>query len=101
MGLTRDQLHEALVDSQAIEEEDFTKAEQATEVAQIGIDGVLVSRGVLKDEDYGQVMTAWYSVPFVNLRRTHVPNEVVVKLPEVFARTHNILRKEDEASLRH
>ena len=99
MGLTRDQLHEALVDSQAIEEEDFTKAEQATEVAQIGIDGVLISRGVLKDEDYGQVMAAWYSVPFVNLRRTHVPNEVVVKLPEVFARTHNILPvKEDEAS---
>ncbi|MFA4846169.1 MAG: GspE/PulE family protein [Patescibacteria group bacterium] len=99
MTLTRDQLHEALVDSQAISEEEFKKAELAVEASQIGIAGVLIGRGVLKDEQFGAVLAVWYNVPFVNLRRTHVPDETVVKLPEVFARTHSLLPiKEDETS---
>jgi len=95
--LTKEQLHQALVDSQAVTEEDFKKAELATEVSQIGIDGVLISRGVLKDEEFGAVMAVWYNVPFINLRRTHVPSEVIERLPEVFARTHELLPiKEDQ-----
>lgn len=97
--LTKEQLHEALVDSGVVAEDDFKKAELAAETPQIGIDGVLISRGVLKDEEYGAVMAVWNGVPFVDLRRTHIPNEVVVKLPEVFARTHQLLPiKEDETS---
>ncbi len=96
MSLNEAQLHEALVEMGTVSEEDFQSAKEAKEASQVGIGSVLVSRGFLKDQELGQLLAAWYKAPFVDLRRTHIPTEVVHQLPELFARTRNILPLSDE-----
>lgn len=99
MPLTQEQWREALVDGGAVSQEDFDKAKAAKEAVQVGIGSVLVSRGLLKDQELGERLAAWWKVPFVDLRRTQLPSELVHKLPEVFARSHAILPvKEDNDS---
>lgn len=91
MPLTAQQLYEALVKTKTVSEDDFQSAKESKEADEIGIDGVLLSRGVLQDKAYGSAMSEWFHVPFVDLRRAHAPNEVIQSLPEVFARSRRVL----------
>lgn len=89
--LTKEQLREALVDSHAVSADAFEKASEAAEAQHIGIEGALLSRGVIRDEEFGAAMAVWYGVQYVDLRRTSVPQEVVHRLPETFARSKYLL----------
>jgi type IV pilus assembly protein PilB len=91
MALTKDQLHAALVDTGGVTEEQFQEAAGRKEAAQIGVDGVLVARGELKDEQLGQLLALSFNVPFVNLQAQPVEKNVVNLLPEAYARTHDLL----------
>ena len=91
MSLTREQLYEALVTEGTVTEEQFLCAAEKKEVVQIGIGEVLVSGGVLTDDQYGQLLARWYRVPFVNLNQKQIEPEVLALLPESFARTHELI----------
>lgn len=91
MELSSDQLQKVLVDTGEVTQEQFEKARLAKEASEIGVASVLISRGVLKDEDYGKRVAEFFGVPFVSLQRTHVPSEVAQVLPEAFARQHLLL----------
>ena len=89
--LTKQELHDIFVDSEIVSEEQFASAAATKEAASLGIDAVLISRGLLKDDQVGQLMSFHYGKPFVNLRNTHIADEVLALLPEEFAREHLIL----------
>lgn len=91
MALTREQLHAALVESGGVSEKDFSIAEQSRDVGKLGIDGALVHRGVLKDEEVGQLIADYLGFPFVNLRQQEIKKDVLTRIPEVFARSQHMV----------
>jgi len=91
MSMNQDQLYKALVASGGVKEDLFNKAAQTKEANEIGIDGVLVASGVLRDEEVGQLIAAWYDIPFVNLRQKDIDFKTALLIPESFARTHELL----------
>lgn len=91
MALSQKQLREALVESGGINEEQFKDAVSAPSADEVGVVNVLIGRGVLRDDQFGQLMASWYGVPFVNLRNEHISEDVLSLVPESFARSHNIL----------
>ncbi|HBK34539.1 MAG: Type IV pilus assembly protein PilB [Candidatus Uhrbacteria bacterium GW2011_GWE2_40_58] len=99
MPLSKEQLHEALVERGGVTEEQFQEAATAKEASHVEIDQVLVSRGLLKDEQVGQLIAWYYDVPFVNLRQIHILEEMTELLPESFARAHHILPVEEEKGI--
>lgn len=91
MPLSKEQLYEALVESGGVTAEEFNDAAKAREAQTMGIDGVLVSKGTLKDDQAGQLIAAHYGVPFVNLRKANITDETVSLIPESFARAQKIV----------
>ena len=91
MNLTKEQLHEALVERGGVNEEQFQEAANAREATEVGIDRVLVSKGFLSDEQVGKLV-AWYlDARFVNLREENVTEDVVHLIPESFARAKHLI----------
>lgn len=91
MPLSKEQLYEALVESGGVSAEEFNDAAKTREAQSQGIDGVLVSKGALQDDQAGQLIAAYYGVPFVNLRKANVSEETVSLIPESFARAQKIV----------
>lgn len=91
MALSQTQLREALVESGGISDEQFKDSVSAPSADEVGVVNVLIGRGVLRDDQFGQLMASWYGVPFVNLRNEHISEDVLSLVPESFARSHNIL----------
>lgn len=98
MLLSQDELFQALVKTGVVSQEQFEHAKESKEASTIGIGRVLVSQGVLGDQDFGQLIAAWLDVPFVDLRRTHVDDEIIARLPETFARSHVLLPVKENAT---
>lgn len=91
MPMTREELHNALVVSGAITEEQFEQSALQKEAGVFGLEESLLARGILKDDDLGQILASHYDVPFIQLARTELHPEVVGLLPEVFAREQQVL----------
>jgi type IV pilus assembly protein PilB len=91
MSMTNEQLHEALVDSGVVSEEQFADAAGRKEAAQVGVGQVLISRGIIKDEQLGQMVALWYDLPFVRLADQVIEKETLHVLPEDFAREHELI----------
>ena len=91
MEPTIEQLHDLLVPSGEVSEEDFEKARIAKEASEIGVVNVLISRGLVKDATVGTYFGEYYHVPFVSLKNAHASSEVAQLLPEAFARRHLLL----------
>jgi type IV pilus assembly protein PilB len=96
MILTKEQLHEALVERGGVTEEQFQEAANAREAAEVGIDRVLVSKGFLGDDQVGKLV-AWYlGARFANLREESVSEEIVQLIPEAFARAKKLIPIEEQ-----
>lgn len=98
MVLTKAQFREVFVGSGSMSEEEFEKLAEQKEVEEIGIDGVIVAKGRMTDRQVGQLLAIWYNLPYIDLSSTELDENLVNRLPESFARTHELLPlKETEA----
>jgi type IV pilus assembly protein PilB len=91
MPLSREQLYAALVDSGGLEAKVFKLVEDLRDSSKQGIDGTIVAKGYLKDEEVGQLIADYLEVPFVNLRQQAIPEEVLALIPEAFARSQKLI----------
>ncbi|MDP2631988.1 MAG: ATPase, T2SS/T4P/T4SS family [Candidatus Uhrbacteria bacterium] len=91
MALTQEQYYEALVESGGVSREDFEAAANSRLAEEKGIGNSLVARGAITDEQFGQLMSSWYDMGFINLRREEISEEILKLIPESFARAQRIL----------
>ncbi len=91
MMLSQEEYQKVFVQTKAITQAQFDGLSQTKEARQIGLDRVLVARGILTEREVGQLMSIWFEVPFVDLGRTEIHSEDVALLPEVFARAQEAL----------
>lgn len=91
MPLSTGHLKTLLVDSGIVEAAAFEKAVQDSKSSGIALDEVVVSQGLLKDQEFGKLVADMYHVPFVDFDRTDVDPVALVVVPELITRRQGIL----------
>jgi len=91
MPLSLQKLKEILVSGGHVDEHEFDRI--ATQAVKKGdsIEISLVKAEVIKDEKLGEVMAAYFKVPYVDLREENIQNDLLEMLPEVVARAQSVV----------
>jgi len=85
------QLKTLLVDSGLISSDRFSLAEKKAKEANIGLSEYLVEEGLISDEHLGRIIADHFRFPFVDLKRQVIPQEIVSIIPELVARSQQII----------
>ena len=91
MRVETGQLKAFLVDSDLVTEEQFEKALKRAKKTGQRVGDVLVSEGLITQEELIKLQAYILGVPFVNLEKETIPPEVLQIIPEPIARSHNIV----------
>lgn len=85
------QLKSFLADSGLISEKDFKKAEERAKETKQKIEDVLISEGLISQEEVIKLKAYILGIPFVSLEKMVVNPDVLRIIPEPIAREHNIV----------
>lgn len=85
------QLKAFLSDAGLVSEDQFEKIERRAKKEGKSIDDLLVSEGLISQQELTKLKAYILGIPFVNLEKEQVPPEVLKIIPEPIARTHNII----------
>jgi len=85
------QLKAFLIDAKLITEEKFKECEKKAKESKKSIDEILVSEGIVSQDQLIKLKAYILGIPFVNLEKEIVDPEVLKIIPEPIARTHNIV----------
>ena len=91
MQLSKDKLKKIIVGSGFVQEKDFDDAAKTAEELAKDVTDILVFRGFINEETVGKLISEHYEVPFANIRRISVPEEVLAIIPEKMARLYRII----------
>jgi type IV pilus assembly protein PilB len=91
MRVEPQQLKLFLIDSGLISAKQFEKAQKVVQKTGKKLDDVLISEGLITQEDLIRLKAYILGIPFINLEREIVPKEVLEIIPEPLARAHNIV----------
>lgn len=85
------QLKNFVLDSGLVSKAQYADAEKKAEERSTTPELVLVSDGLLSEDDLRRVQAYVLGVPFINLTQEKIPFEVLALIPEPIARSHNIV----------
>lgn len=91
MRVEPQQLKAFLLDAGLVTAEQFDKCLKKAEKTHQKVDDVLVSEGLISQEELIKLEAYILGIPFVNLEKEIVPPEVLKIIPEPIARSHNIV----------
>lgn len=99
MHIEESQLKEFILDSGLVSRADLTKAEKEAEESGISIGKILITRGLVSEDDLRRMQAYILGIPFVDLKGQRIDLEVLSLIPEPIARNHNIIgfRKNGDA----
>ena len=91
MKVEPQQLKAFLLDAKLVSREQFDKAVEMAEKTKQDVGDVLVSQGLVPQEDLIKMKAYILGIPFVNLENEKIEDEVLKIIPEPIARSHNIV----------
>src|SRR4030043_1637267 len=85
-----------ILDAGLVTEDQFENASKKAKKTKKKIGDILVSEGLVRQEDLIKLKAYILGIPFVNLRKEIIPPDILKIIPEPIARSHNIIafRKE-------
>jgi len=91
------QLKAFLLDTTLINRENLEKAEREAKKSGTRLADMLLTRGLLPEEDLVKLQAYILGIPFVNIEALDIPREVLTLIPEPIARKNNIVafRRQD------
>lgn len=86
-----------ILDAGLVTEDQFEDASKKAKKTKKRIGDILVSEGLVRQEDLIKLKAYILGIPFVNLKKETIPPDILKIIPEPIARSHNIIafRKED------
>ena len=91
MLISNEKLKGILVGNGFVTESDFDNAvKSATDIGR-DVSDVLVFRGFISEDALGKLISEYIKVPFVDVRRLTIPDDVLVLIPEKLARTYRMV----------
>jgi type IV pilus assembly protein PilB len=99
MQVEAKQLEKFLLDSGLLKKEQFKEALKEAKASEREVGDVLISKGLIEEEDLIRTKAYILGIPFVNLWEEKISPEVLKIIPESIARSHNIVafRKRENA----
>lgn len=96
MKIDSKRLKAFIIDAGLVTGAQFEKASKKAKKTKKKVGDVLVSEGLIKQEDFIKLKAYILGIPFVNLKKEIIPSEILKIIPEPIARSHNIIafRKE-------
>lgn len=91
MKVEPQQLKAFLLDAGLVKESQFNLALKKAEKTGQKVGDVLISEGVISQEEFIKLEAYILGIPFVNLEKEKVASEVLKIIPEPIARKHNII----------
>lgn len=91
MKVEAQQLKAFLLDAGIIKEEQFNRALNKAQKTNQNVGDVLVSEGLISQEELIKLKAYILGIPFVNLEKEKIPPEVLKIIPEPIARHNNIV----------
>ena len=91
MRVEQQQLKAFLLDAKLVTKEQFEGASEVAEKTKQKVGDVLVSQGLVSQEELIKMEAYILGIPFVNLEQEKIEEEVLKMIPEPIARSHNIV----------
>lgn len=80
-ALPNDQLLDVVVKAKLVDDKKAREVLLYAKNSNIPFDEALLEKEVMKDEQLGQAVAAYYKVPFVNLSKLDIPEDVINIIP--------------------
>lgn len=91
MHIEEEQLKSFLLDSGLVAKNQIEDALDYAKDHDMSIGQVLISRGVVTEDEFRRMQSYILGIPFVNLKGQKIPADVLALIPEPIARNHNIV----------
>ena len=91
MRVEPQRLRAFIIDAGLVKEEQFDKILKKAEKTNQRVEDVLISEGLIDQEELIKLEAYILGIPFVNLEKEMIPSEVLKIIPEPIARSHNII----------
>ena len=91
MRIEPQQLKAFLLDAGLVSEDQFEEAKKKAEKTSQKVGDVLVSEGLITQEELIKLEAYILGIPFVNLEKENIPPKVLKVIPEPIARSNNIV----------
>jgi type IV pilus assembly protein PilB len=91
MRVEPQQLKAFLLDAGLVTKKQFESAQKKSKKTHQKVEDVLVSEGLISQEELLKMEAYILGIPFVNLEKEKIPPEVLKIIPEPVARSHNIV----------
>src|SRR3989344_902050 len=99
MNIDESKLEHFMVDSGLVSEKEVADAKAEALKRKVSLEDVLISKGVLSEDDVRRMQAYILGIPFVDLKNQKLNFSVLSLIPEPIARNHNIVafKKTDDA----
>lgn len=100
MHIEEEQLEEFILDSGLVAKKDIADAKKEAEKKDSTLGDILVSRGLIQEDEMRRIQASLLGIPFVSLKDKKIDFEILSMIPEPIARNHNIIAfDKDEKNL--
>ncbi len=96
MKITTEDLKKIFVTSGYVSDGEFEKAVRSASDLGKDITDVLIFRGLIKEETLSKLISEYLKVPYANIKRYAVTDEILSLIPEKMARTYRLIPFEKE-----
>src|SRR5476649_613280 len=91
MVISDDQLYRLLLENEYLSEEQLISAIESSKQENIGFYDSLVEKDLVSDENLGKIIADYLKLPFINLSKVTISEDVIKIIPESFARKQKII----------
>src|SRR3989344_4683708 len=91
MKIDEQKLKKFLLDAGLVSEKQFEKALLESKEGNRQVGDILVSGGLLPEEEFIKIKAHLSGIPFINLEKETIPSEILKIIQEPIARVHNII----------
>ena len=91
MQVETQQLRNFLLDANLVSNDQFNECVKLASEANQKIDDVLVSRGIVSAEELTKLKAYILGIPYVNLEKEFIPQQVLQLIPEPIAKANIII----------
>lgn len=89
--LPDNELVKLLEDAKSVESEKIKEALEFAKNSNIGLEDALLEKGFITDEAIGKILADYFKVPFVNLSKLEIPDDVFNVIPDRMIRRAKIV----------
>lgn len=91
MAMTKEKLKVLLVNPGYLSEDDFNKALKEAQSKKKEVIDLIIDDGLIKDEQFGQLVAQNIGYPFVNLREEKFDEKIFYSIPDLVARSRKLI----------